>query len=147
MTDYDIGYGKPPIHTRFKIGNKAGLKGRPRRKTSTPAELIESGLNGTAQYTEGGRVKKATWFQLSIKKTINDALKGNLKAGDGLLKLLKQLNQYGGNEALRVVLHDWQPEHAGQTGEQKTRQLAIRHQASVGMPDSDDDNKPEGSEE
>lgn len=133
MSDYEIGYKKPPKSTRFKIGNKANLKGRPKRKAPHVAELINSGLNGRTQYTDGGRTKTASRLQLAIKKNVNEALKGNLRASEVVLKLLVHMQKFGDTAAQRILIRDWQPDRPGQTGEQKTREFALHGDA--GTPD------------
>ena len=35
MTDYEVGYKKPPRHSQFKAGNRANPKGRGKRKVPT----------------------------------------------------------------------------------------------------------------
>ena len=37
---YTVGYGKPPLHTRFKPGNRANPRGRPRRSDGLALQLI-----------------------------------------------------------------------------------------------------------
>ena len=42
MTDYEVGYKKPPRHSQFKAGNRANPNGRGRRKVPTEAEISET---------------------------------------------------------------------------------------------------------
>jgi len=37
---YDVGYGKPPIHSRFCKGQSGNPSGRPRRKSTERAKDI-----------------------------------------------------------------------------------------------------------
>src|SRR5271157_5747754 len=54
--DYEVGYGKPPRHTRFKQGEtSANPNGRPRKNLA--ASLAE-GLNKKVVITENGRRRK-----------------------------------------------------------------------------------------
>ena len=54
--DYEVGYGKPPRHTRFKKGEaSANPLGRPRKNLA--ASLVE-GLNKKVVVTENGRRRK-----------------------------------------------------------------------------------------
>jgi hypothetical protein len=126
MSNYEIGYGKPPKQFYFKLGNRANPQGRPRRTAPATAELINNVLDGISQYTEGGRSKKASRFQLAVKKHVNQALKGHLKSAEILLKLLIHLEGYGEAGAQKIIMRDWQPDHPGQTAEQKTSLLAVR---------------------
>ena len=38
MSDYEVGYGKPPKHARFKKGFAANPKGRPKRQPPNVGE-------------------------------------------------------------------------------------------------------------
>ena len=54
--DYEVGYGKPPRHTRFKKGEaSANPLGRPRKNLA--ASLVER-LNKKVVVTENGRRRK-----------------------------------------------------------------------------------------
>jgi hypothetical protein len=124
MTDYEIGYGKPPQHTRFKSGNNANPKGRPKRKLEDIADIINSVSSAKAQYRERGRTKKATRRELSFRRTLRRALSGNLRSIDLVLKDLIQAQRVGDPGTQTVEVHDWLPDYPGQTGAQKTREFA-----------------------
>jgi len=54
--DYEVGYGKPPRHSRFKKGeSSANPRGRPRKEMAT---LLFEGLNKKVVVTENGRRRK-----------------------------------------------------------------------------------------
>jgi hypothetical protein len=42
MSDYKIGYGNPPTGSRFRAGNNANPKGRPRLKPLALAKTMQS---------------------------------------------------------------------------------------------------------
>jgi Family of unknown function (DUF5681) len=64
--DYAVGYGKPPVATRFKKGNRAAVgRGRPRGATSLAA-LLREALEGWVVVTEGGRRRKIARYELGI---------------------------------------------------------------------------------
>ena len=46
--DYEVGYGKPPQHTRFKPGQSGNARGRP-RKSKELNKLIQAELDGMAK--------------------------------------------------------------------------------------------------
>jgi Family of unknown function (DUF5681) len=120
MAKYEVGYAKPPKHSRFKAGASGNPQGRPKHKASTIGEAIHDVLTSPAEYFEGGRPKRTTQQELSIRALARDALNGDVQAAQMLLKLRAhaQSSSDVGNEI--VHLHNWLPDHPGQTAEQKT---------------------------
>ena len=41
MAKYEVGYAKPPKHSRFKAGVSGNPRGRPKREASTIGEIID----------------------------------------------------------------------------------------------------------
>src|SRR5438477_7828410 len=54
---YEVGYGKPPLHTRFQKGESGNPKGRPRGKKNM-ATLLSTALNASIVVVANGRRKK-----------------------------------------------------------------------------------------
>src|SRR5438067_13816670 len=57
--DYMVGYGKPPLHTRFQKGRSGNPNGRPRGRKNM-STLLSDALNGSVIVVEKGRRKKIT---------------------------------------------------------------------------------------
>src|SRR5438105_15886877 len=57
--DYLVGYGKPPLHTRFQKGRSGNPNGRPRGRKNM-STLLSDALNGSVVVVENGRRKKIT---------------------------------------------------------------------------------------
>ena len=87
---YDIGYGKPPPHSRFKAGVSGNPSGRKKGlrslKTDLEAELLE-----TITVTENGRILKLSKQQLVIKALTAKAAKGDTKAIGQLIDLIRDI--------------------------------------------------------
>ena len=131
MSDYVVGFGKPPKHSRFGPGNRANPKGRPKRKPNAIADVIDSVLNGLAEYRERGRTKKARRRDLTIKTHVRLALSGNLKSIETILMLRAHAQTAGDAGVQRLEITDWLPDYPGQTGEQKTREFAAKATAEA----------------
>ncbi len=77
--DYDIGYGKPPKHTRFKPGQSGNPRGRP-KKTKDIDKLFDQELNRTLRIQEDGQLRTLTKREVIVKGVINAAMKGDHRA-------------------------------------------------------------------
>ncbi len=88
--DYEVGYGKPPTHTRFKKGRSGNPYGRPQR-TRNLATIFDAVLNS-----------KRTAI---LKQVVNGALRGDQKATQILLRLLSHGDSEGelGQEPLTFI--------------------------------------------
>ncbi len=86
-TDYKVGYGKPPRHTRFKKGEpSANPRGRPRKNLAT---LLVEGLNRQVAVTEDGRRRKITVREAVVAQLINKSATADLRATKMLLDIMK----------------------------------------------------------
>lgn len=74
-SEYEVGYGKPPKHTRFKPGQSGNLKGRPKTYKSA-ISVLEEPLNMKV----GGKKREVPAFEASLRKTAQSALEGQLPA-------------------------------------------------------------------
>src|SRR3954466_8580450 len=81
---YDVGYGRPPVHSRVKPGQVLNPRGRPKgqRNVST---VLRAALNERTQIREGNRTRSVTRLDAIILKMINDAGLGNAKAQASLI--------------------------------------------------------------
>jgi Family of unknown function (DUF5681) len=63
-----VGYGRPPIHSRFKKGECPNLKGRGKREPNEMAGVIHNVLFEEVEYREGYRIRTASKQELLIRK-------------------------------------------------------------------------------
>ena len=116
------GRGNPPKHSRFKKGVSGNPKGRPkRRKDQLVGEIVSEVQNTPTAYREGGRTKRATRFELLLKKLVNSALEGDARSAADLFAHRAQAERNNGARIETIIVEDWPPDFPGQTGEQKTR--------------------------
>jgi hypothetical protein len=87
MSDYQVGYGRPPHHSRFKKGVCSNPKGRGARKTIKAAEIVNRVLNDPVAVREMGRVRKMPRWKASARRLFSLALRGDPAAAATLLKL------------------------------------------------------------
>jgi Family of unknown function (DUF5681) len=71
--NYKVGYGKPPIQSRFTKGRSGN--GR-RKRTSNVRNVLEKALGQLITVTEGGKTKKMTMFEIAIRQLPQNALEG-----------------------------------------------------------------------
>jgi Family of unknown function (DUF5681) len=131
MSNYEVGYGKPPKHSRFKKGVSANPKGRPKRKALAVGEIINNVLNAPAKYREGGQTKKAPRRELTLKTHLQRALNGDVRSAETLLRLRAHAQKSGDALVHKIQMSDWLPDYPGQTAEQKTRESARQVEADV----------------
>lgn len=83
--DYDIGYGKPPKHTRFVKGQSGNPVGRPRKPKPRPlalsdapsASLFAQEIYRMVPLRENGEKVELTMLQAMLRAAMTNAVKGN----------------------------------------------------------------------
>lgn len=88
--DYDVGYRKPPHHTRFKPGQSGNPKGRSRGNRNLKTDLSEE-MAERIEVAENGRKKKITKQRLVLKAMATKAIKGDTRAATLLVRLIAQI--------------------------------------------------------
>jgi len=87
--DYEVGYGKPPRHSRFKPGRSGNPDGRPRGSRGLRTEL-RSELGELMTVTENGKSRRMPKRRVVIKALLAKALKGDVRAAEKILQLIVQ---------------------------------------------------------
>jgi len=91
--DYEVGYGCPPVDTRFKpgqSGNKRGSSEKVRAraaKRSSFDDLFSDGMQQPVEVEEDGRTVTLTRMHLAIRRRVEEAAKGKMAPLKELLKL------------------------------------------------------------
>ena len=88
--DYEVGYAKPPTHTRFKPGQSGNPRGRAKgaRDLKTVMEqALRNEFLQTVTVVEGGKSRTLTKLQLIATSNVNKAAKGDARALRELLNL------------------------------------------------------------
>jgi hypothetical protein len=90
--DYEVGRGKPPVHTRFKKGQSGNPRG-PRPK-NLPALLVEA-LNEPVVTIDGER-REITKREAVAKQLVNKSAGADLRATKMLIDTLKDVEKKAG---------------------------------------------------
>lgn len=83
---YEVGYRKPPKHTRFKAGQSGNPRGRPKAARSLKTIVRNTLTQKVAVRTPAGE-KKISRIEAVLQKTLEQAMKGNPNALAQLIKL------------------------------------------------------------
>src|SRR6266446_11591 len=90
--DYQVGYGKPPRHTRFEKGRSGNPRGRPRESKNLPTLLTEA-LNKRVIVAENEGRRKVTKREAIITQLVNRSAKADLRAIKILLDIIQDIER------------------------------------------------------
>ena len=89
--DEKVGYGRPPKKHQFKPGRSGNPRGRPKGAFSD-ATILKRELAGLVRVMEGGRSRAISKRELFYSKLVAEAIKGNSRDRDLLLKVQHMLD-------------------------------------------------------
>jgi Family of unknown function (DUF5681) len=85
--DYEVGYKKPPRHTRFRQGRSGNPNGRPKQARNLLTDLHEE-LQQRITVREGGTERRMTRQRAVVMRLLDKALKGEPGAMGKLFDLV-----------------------------------------------------------
>ena len=88
--DYEVGYGKPPRHTRFEKGQSGNPRGRPSGSKNL-ATLVNEALNETVIVVENGRRRTIPQREAFAKQVVNRSTKADWRAIKILLDIVREI--------------------------------------------------------
>src|SRR3984893_9200519 len=88
--DYEVGYAKPPRHTRFELGRSGNPRGRPGGSKNL-STLLSEALKEPVIGVEKSRRRKIAKRQAIITQLVNRSAKADLKAIQILLTMLRDI--------------------------------------------------------
>ena len=83
-----VGYANPPVKSQFKKGQSGNPRGRPGGRKNLTTILNET-LYGKITVRERGHTRKITMIEALLLRLRKDALEGDLRAVDRLLRLIQ----------------------------------------------------------
>ena len=78
-SEYEVGYKRPPMHTRFKNGRSGNPNGRPKGTKNLTADLAEE-LQERVLVKEGAKQRQISKQRAMIKSLMAKAMKGDTRA-------------------------------------------------------------------
>lgn len=96
--EYDVGYGKPPEHTRFKKGVSGNPKGRPRgaknkSKIAELATMVMQEGQREVEVNERGKAVKMSQMEAIVRSTHVHAIKGRPSSQRLAIQLYKEATE------------------------------------------------------
>jgi hypothetical protein len=86
MSEYNVGYGKPPKSGQFKRGKSGNPKGRPKGILKLATDLAAE-LNEQITVREDGKPRRVSKQRALIKSLMSKALQGDVRANATVLAL------------------------------------------------------------
>lgn len=83
-----VGYGRPPMETRFKEGLSGNPRGRPKGARNF-ASVVAATLGERLVVTENGRRKRITKLEAAVKQLVNRAAGGEARSIQVLIGLVQ----------------------------------------------------------
>ncbi len=79
---YEVGYGRPPVATRFLKGRSGNSSGRPKKasKPLDPGIVLQTIDNEEIVVTDNGKRKRMTKAEINFRQLFAKATRGDLKA-------------------------------------------------------------------
>lgn len=90
--DYDVGYRKPPLHSRFPKGKSGNPWGKRARDPSID-ELIRAELKKTIGITENGKTRRITKHQAIAMKCVQKAMQGDHRAQKRVMEATQETDK------------------------------------------------------
>jgi hypothetical protein len=110
MSNYKVGYSKPPKAKQFKKGRSGNPKGRPKGSLNLATDLTAE-LSEQITVREDGRSRRVSKQRALIKSLLAKALQGDVRASAALLALYARVitetpedqNQAIDNDELQIL--------------------------------------------
>lgn len=116
---YSVGYGKPPVRTRFKRGQSGNLQGRP-QGTRSARSMARATLEQRIVVRGTGARNRMSVREIAFQRLAEKAMDGDLKALTFLLGLEDALQspegdapQKSAERSLKIIHQFFERQHKG----------------------------------
>ena len=87
-SNYDVGYAKPPVATRFTASHSGNPRGRPKGSRNVATTLLRE-LGAVVTIQENGRRRKITKLEAIMKQQVNLAASGDQRSAQFVVGLVQ----------------------------------------------------------
>jgi hypothetical protein len=118
---YKVGYGKPPVATRFQKGRSGNPSGKPKKvpQPLDPGIILESIDNEEIVVIDNGKRKRMPKAEIQFRQLFTKAIRGDLKAARLIVNMAakyfapevrgaQELEVMGVTEAAQRFGRNWQ---------------------------------------
>ncbi len=107
-SDYDVGYGKPPVASQFQQGRSGNPTGGS-KKPPTGRQLLEEALDAPVLVSEGGKQVRMAQRRAMFKTLVARAVRGDARATATVLDLMQKFSMLKEDQVRSIVLQivDW----------------------------------------
>ena len=88
--NYPVGYGKPPLQSRFKAGTSGNARGRPKGSKNLKT-LVKEAMTANILIQEGEKTRKVSRLEGVLLRQLQKALTGSGRAAVAVFKIAMQL--------------------------------------------------------
>lgn len=143
--EYEIGYKKPPVHSRWKKGQSGNLKGRKKGKVTLvdADDVFDEALAILIAVNENGRPQKMSKLRAFATQIVNKGIKGDGKAAGLLMShLARRAARKDGAPYVDEIPHQQSRQEFDALFDQMAANL--RKGPGVKKPDNDDGSSEPG---
>ena len=100
MSDYLVGYKRPPVATRFKPGVSPNPRGRGAKKDFPGGKIFEEVVYAAVPITQGRKRTKMPRREALLRQCVARVVKGDIDAADLLMTIYWHSKKFGDYEPL-----------------------------------------------
>jgi hypothetical protein len=103
---YQVGYCRPPVHSRFKPGRSGNPSGRVKGSKNLKT-LFHQILNEHIPLVDGTQSKNVTKAEALMRRLVIGALKGDSRSLMTLMRIAEQTGEFADDEKNEQLIINW----------------------------------------